>query len=151
MTEAAKRTDPDHVLRLVREYPHPPARVFAAWTDPAQLVQWWGPQGVTIPYCEMDVRPDGAWATTMRNPDGSEHHVDGRYLEIDAPHRLSFTWAWTFDGERGHETVVTVTFNATDSGTELVMVQEVFESEEMRDLHGQGWNSSFDCLASYLS
>ena len=48
--------------------------------------------------------PVGAWATTMLNPDGSEHHVDGKYLEIRDPHRLVFTWAWTFDGERGHET-----------------------------------------------
>ena len=50
MTEAAKQTNPDHVLRLERPLRSPPRRgVFAAWTDPAQLAKWWGPRGRDYP------------------------------------------------------------------------------------------------------
>jgi glutathione S-transferase len=150
MAEAASNTMPDRVLQLVRYFPHPRARVFAAWTQPEQLVKWWGPKGVHIPHWEMDVRVDGGWETTMRNQDGSEFFVSGKYLEITPPERLVFSWAWTRDGVRGHETTVTVEFNDLEHGTELILTQELFESNDTRDLHNEGWSSSLDCLAEHL-
>lgn len=150
MAEAATGGMPDRVLHLVRHYPHPRERVFAAWTEPAQLVQWWGPEGVHIAHCEMDVRVDGSWETTMRSEDGGEFLVSGRYVEITPPERLVITWAWTTDGERGHETTVTVEFNERPDGTGLVLTQTLFATNESRDLHNEGWSSSLDRLGEHL-
>jgi len=150
MTEAATNNTSECILRLVRHYPHPKERIFAAWTRPEQLVKWWGPKGVRIPHCQMDLHVDGGWETTMRNADGSEFFVSGKYLEITPSTRLVFTWAWRNDDIRGHETTVTVEFEEKDNGTKLTLTQELFESIEARRLHNEGWVSSLDCLSEHL-
>ena len=124
--------------------------MFRAWSDPAELAKWWGPEGVTTPVCEMDVRPGGAWRTCMRGSEG-EHVCSGVYREISAPERLQFTWAWETDGVRGHETIVTIEFHETDGGTEMHFHQALFETAEGRRMHNQGWTSSFDCLDRHLA
>jgi uncharacterized protein YndB with AHSA1/START domain len=142
----------DRVLRLERLIAAPPERVFELWTQPEQLVKWWGPDGWDIPAHTIDVRPGGHWRTTMRSPEGRRETVSGVYRMIDQPRRLVFTWAWDQDdGARGHETEVTVTFEAAPGGTRLTLVQQTFQSNEVRDKHGVGWSSSFDCLARVAS
>jgi len=140
----------DKVLRMERLIAAPPERVFDLWTEPELLTQWWGPDGFDVPASAMDVRPGGHWKTTMRSPDGTLHTVSGVYREIKAPRRLVFTWGWDDEqGVRGHETEVTVTFEATPGGTRLVLQQQAFQSAEQRDRHGYGWGSSFDCLERF--
>ena len=136
----------DRRLRIVRSFAAPREAVFRAWTDPKQLVKWWGPKGYTCPDCDMDVREGGRWRTTMRSPEGTNHVVGGVYRKIDAPHLLSFTWAWSTDGTPGHETLVTVELSERGRTTEMVFTQEAFESVTARDGHNQGWTSAFECL-----
>ena len=147
---ARKSAASDRELKLVRRFPAKPERVFRAFADPKRLVRWWGPKGITIPVCEMDVRPGGRWLTVMRAPDGSDMTVSGTYREIEAPSLLVFTWAWHEGAKRGHETIVTVALKPHGAGTELTLTQSRFESAIARDMHAQGWSSSFDCLAEYL-
>ena len=149
-TAVREGTEQDRTLVIERVFKAPPERVFKAWTDPAFLVKWWGPEGFTTPECRMDVRPGGAWRTRMVGPDG-DHTVAGVYREIAPPRRLVFTWGWEIDGGRGHETVVDLTFEATPEGTRMRLVQRVFQSVEQRDMHDMGWNSSFNDLNRVLA
>jgi uncharacterized protein YndB with AHSA1/START domain len=74
--------------------------------------------------------------------------MSGVYRIVEPPKRLTFTWAWEDEsGVRGHETEVTVSFEATPGGTRLVLVQQRFESQQARDNHTIGWLASFDRLA----
>ena len=69
MTGPAKRATPvGHVVTITRVIKARRERVFAAWTDPKQMAQWWGPDTFTNPVCELDVRPGGAYRTVMRSP-----------------------------------------------------------------------------------
>jgi len=137
----------DNVLRLERLIAAPPERVFELWTEPEDLVRWWGPDGYDVPVHALDVKPGGRWRTTMRSPDGQLLTVSGVFRTIEPPRRLVFTWGWDDEhGVRGPETEVTVTFDAAPGGTRLVLMQQVFESQESRDNHSKGWSSSFDCL-----
>ncbi len=137
----------DHVLRLERLIAAPPERVFALWTEPEDLVRWWGPDGYDVPVYTLDVTPGGRWRTTMRSPQGELLTVSGVFRAIEPPRRLVFTWAWDDEnGVRGPETEVTVTFDPAPGGTRLVLVQQTFESRESRDNHRKGWASSLDCL-----
>ena len=137
----------DTELRLERLIAAPPERVFAMWSEPMQLVKWWGPEGATVPAHAIDPRPGGAWRTTMRTADGKNRTVSGFYRAIEPPRRLVFTWAWDDEhGVRGHETEVTVTFAPAPGGTKLTLVQKEFATTESRDLHGRGWGSSLDRL-----
>ena len=147
----SKKTS-NHRLTINRVLNAPRALVFRAWTDPSHLVRWWGPEGFTIPECQMDVRVGGAWRTCMRSPDGNEYRVRGVYREIVKPERLVFTWAWEDEnGQPKHETIVTVTFAERAGKTAMRMVHGVFESKKARDSHGWGWNSTFVCLKDYLA
>jgi uncharacterized protein YndB with AHSA1/START domain len=151
MTMAEPNTNDARVLRLARSFAAPRERVFRAFTTPAQIAKWWGPKGWTVPACTLDARPGGAWRTVMRSPEGKDHIVSGVYREVLPPERLVYTWAWEEDGARGHETVVTIELSETPGGTRLELTQGPFESERARDLHGEGWSSSLDCLEEGLA
>ena len=137
----------DRVLEIERLIPAPPERVLEYWTEPELLARWFGPEGFDIPANTHDVRPGGKWRTTMRSPDGKLRTVSGIYNLIDRPRRLVFTWGWDDDeGLRGHETEVTVTLEPTPGGTRLKLVQQLFQTSEVRNLHNAGWASSFNKL-----
>jgi uncharacterized protein YndB with AHSA1/START domain len=78
----------NHTIRLVRDLDASPARVFAAWTDPAQVAQWWDATGEKLATCEIDLRPGGAFRFV------TSHHPDkpftGVYREIAPPALLVF-------------------------------------------------------------
>jgi uncharacterized protein YndB with AHSA1/START domain len=145
--EPAADSDGERTLVIERVFNATPDRVFRAWTDPAVLVKWWGPEGFTTPELSLDVRPGGTWRTVMRAPNGSTHPVSGVFREISPPSRLVLTWAWEEDGKRGHETEIELTFSAVESRTHMRLVQRVFQSREWRDRHRHGWAPSLDKLA----
>jgi uncharacterized protein YndB with AHSA1/START domain len=142
----------DMSLRLERLIAMEPDRLFALWTEPAQLATWWAPEGYEPAVHVLDSRPGGRWRITMRRPDGHEVATSGVYRIVEPPRRLSFTWAWeNANGTRGHETEVTVTFEATPGGTRLVLLQRRFEGAQARDNHSRGWSASFDRMAAIFA
>jgi len=64
--------------------------VFAAWTDPGQIVKWWGPDGFTNTIHEMDVRPGGHWRHVMHGPDGTDYQNHSIFVELVRPERIVF-------------------------------------------------------------
>ena len=138
----------DTTLRLERLIPIQPHRLFALWTQPAQLAKWWAPEGYKPDVHALNSRPGGHWRITMRHVDGHEIAHSGVFRIVDPPRRLSFTWAWEdASGVRGHETEVTVTFDATPGGTRLVLLQQRFEAAPAREKHFRGWSAAFDRIA----
>jgi uncharacterized protein YndB with AHSA1/START domain len=139
----------DMTLRLERLIPMQPDRLFALWTEPAQLAKWWAPEGYEPSVHVLDSRPGGRWRVAMRRADGNEVATSGVYRIVEPPRRLAFTWAWEdASGARGLETEVTVTFEATPGGTRLLLLQERFEGAQARDNHSRGWSASFGRLAA---
>jgi uncharacterized protein YndB with AHSA1/START domain len=144
--EAAVDGETERTLIIERVFRASPDRVFRAWTDPAVLVNWWGPEGYTTPEFTFDVRPGGAWRTVMRSPDGNPHRVSGIFREISPPNRLVLTWAWEEEGKRGHETEIELTFSAVAEGTRMLLIQRVFQSLQARDNHRWGWTEGLNKL-----
>lgn len=137
----------DTTVRLERLIPSPPEMLFALWTEPAQLVRWWAPEGYEATVHALEARPGGRWRTTLRRADGGVMAMSGVYRIVEPPRRLAFTWAWEdASGARGHETEVVVSFEAAPGGTRLVLLQQRFESKAARDRHTIGWSESFDRL-----
>ena len=144
------RAEPaDRVLVLTRLIDAPRELVFSAWTQPAHLVRWWGPNGFTLPHCDVEFHPGGAYKFCMRAPDGSDHWVWGTYEEIVPPSRLVFSWHRTETPARVDPwavTRVTVTFAEEAGKTRLALRQAVFPlAEECLD-HRGGWNECLDRL-----
>src|SRR4051794_20622986 len=95
----------DHVLRLTRFLPAPPAAVWQALTDPQALAAWFWPARHN-PSADTDPRVGGAFRLTA-----DAMAVTGTYVAVDPPHRLVFTWRWAGDDE---ETLVSIELSTDD-------------------------------------
>lgn len=142
----------DQELVLTRRFDAPRELVYAAFTDPAQLRRWWGPKDYPATHVEMDVHPGGRWRNCLTAAaDGRELWQHGTFREVEPPSRLVFTFVWEEEGERGLETLVTITLADEGGGTRLTLRQTPFHSIAERDGHGGGWSSSFDRLDEILA
>src|ERR1700758_5407923 len=83
--EGARREMNQRTVDITRVFDAPRERVFAAWTKAEHLARWFGPKGFTVPSCEADPRPGGAFCLVMRSPDGKDYRVRGNYREVVAP------------------------------------------------------------------
>lgn len=144
-------TDRELVVTRVFEAPRP--LVFKTWTSPADLPHWMlGPPGWTMPVCEIDFRPGGAWRIVWRQSDGTEMEMRGGYREIVAPERIVSTESWGGDWP---ETVNTVTFSEEKGKTTLTL-KILYPSKQARDKALQtgmkdGMAQSFNRLEKYLA
>ncbi|MFZ3358219.1 MAG: SRPBCC family protein [Xanthobacteraceae bacterium] len=82
-------SDPRSIIG-VREFDAPRDLVFAAFTDPRHLSQWWGPNGFTTSTLSFDMRPGGVWRFVMHGPDGRDYQNRVTYEEIVPPQRLVY-------------------------------------------------------------
>lgn len=84
--------DPELDLTISRLIRAPRADVWRAWTDPASLEQWWVPAPAKCRVAELDLRPGGAFVTTISENGGDfAPHVRGCFLAVDPRERLVFT------------------------------------------------------------
>jgi uncharacterized protein YndB with AHSA1/START domain len=145
----AAAATPRPSLILVRRLKASPAAVYAAWTDPALIARWWGPDAGPVLSAQADVRPGGRFSVVFRTLDGEEHNSLGVYWEVVEDERLVFTWRWVSTPER--ESLVTVLLRPVDGGTELTLIHERFFDEAARDRHREGWGGALDKLQALLS
>ena len=137
----------EKTLVIDRVFNASPERVFAAWTETAQLAQWYGPEGMTAEIFSNDLRAGGQYALVMRSDEG-EHHLNGTYEEIDPPRKLVMTWKW----KTGEETTrVTIELRPEGDGTHLRLTHTGFAEAEQANSHNQGWSSSLNDLERYLA
>jgi uncharacterized protein YndB with AHSA1/START domain len=85
------RIDPALDLVLERDIDVPVELVWKAWTTPSSLKEWFVPKPWSITSVEIDLRPGGIFATTMRSPEGQEFPNVGSYIEVVPNERLVFT------------------------------------------------------------
>jgi uncharacterized protein YndB with AHSA1/START domain len=136
-------------LTLVRRLKAPPAAVYAAWTDPALIARWWGPDAGPVLSAEADVRPGGRLSVVFRTLDGGEHNSLGVYREVVENEKLVLSWRWASAPEE--ESLLTVLLRPVEGGTELTLIHERFVDEAARDGHREGWGGALDKLVALLS
>mgnify|MGYP001395022648 CR=1 FL=1 len=141
-TQAATKPSTKPSLTLKRRLKAPPAKVFAAWTDPEKVKHWMGPGEIKVLHVETDPRTGGRFRWVMQAPNGENHDVSGVYREIVVNEKLVFTWAWKSTPER--ESLVTVLIKPDGDGSLLTLTHEQFFDEDARDRHQGGWTSALD-------
>ncbi len=127
ITQVERKSDREVVV--TRSFDAPARLVFEAWSRPELFQRWWVPKsmGMTLSSCEMDVRTGGSYRLGF----GNGMDFFGRYLEVTPPSRI--VWTNEEGGENGSVTTVTLTEN---DGRTLLVVSELFPSEEA--LHADG-------------
>jgi uncharacterized protein YndB with AHSA1/START domain len=115
----------------VRIYDASRALVFACFTDPKHLAQWWGPNGFTTTTHSFDFRVGGVWRFVMHGPDGRDYQNRIAFEEIVPNERI----IWQHGGGEDTEPVEfkqTLTFEDVDGKTKLTWRSE-FPSAQERD------------------
>lgn len=140
----------DAAVVVRRVFPTSRERLFRAWTDPRELIEWFSPEGYRNPSADAEVRPGGAFRIAMQKlPDGEPFYVTGKYQVVEPPARLAFTWTWEDPTENVRDTVVTVDFVDRGESTEVVLTHELLPIER-RESHTQGWHALLAKLATRL-
>jgi uncharacterized protein YndB with AHSA1/START domain len=122
----------DREIVLTRVIAAPRERVFAAWTDPAQITQWFGPDGFVVETLECDLRVGGRWRFVYTGPDGTRWDNRVVFLRLDAPHLIEMEHGSDKDEDPGRFHV-TVTFDAQSDGKTVLTMRQLHPTKEQRD------------------
>ena len=155
--ETAPAAEP--IVRIVRMFDAPVDVVYRAWTDPAQMAQWWGPHGFDNPTCELDPRPGGRFYIVMRGPDGSLYPCVSTFRDVVPNVRLIYQMRVDPNHDRkGNmppECVHEITFEAVGARTKLTVIArlQTFEGrDKLMDMgFTGGMGQSLEKLAAIVS
>lgn len=121
----------DREVRTTRIIAAPCERVFAAWTDPAQLASWWGPQGFTNTFHRFELKPEGMWEFTMHGPNGMDFNNTCVFKRIEPPGYLEFDHL-----KEMHFYKAMVNFTEVEGGTRIDWTMRFNTAEELAPIRG---------------
>ncbi len=123
-------TPTDREVLIRRVFDAPSRLVFDAWTNPEHVPRWMlGPEGWTMPVCEIDLRPGGSWHFVWRHANGQNMEMRGTYREVAPPTRLVSTESWGGDWPETINTLVLTEENGKTTATLTIL----YPSLEARD------------------
>jgi uncharacterized protein YndB with AHSA1/START domain len=150
-------------LVIERIFHTPRGLVWRAWTDPEQVMRWWGPKGYTAPVCKIDLRVGGTFLYCMRSPEGIEYWNTGVFQEIVPLEKIVCTDSFAdqtgkvvpatyygFSPDFPLELLMTVTFEDLAGKTRLTLRHTGLPAGEIQESARAGWNESLDKFARAL-
>ena len=147
--DTATATKPS--LTIKKRFNQPPARVYAAWTEPTHLMRWFGSDGGPTLLAETDLRVGGRFHLRFRKlGEGIERDVSGVYRTLEPPRRLSFSWIWS--GQPAHESLVTIELRPEGKATHLTLIHaRLPDDAATRASHHDGWTGALDKLCALFA
>jgi len=115
-----------------------PDVVFDEWVDADALAEWMCPRPARTTAITLDARIGGAFRFDVTD-DGTELVITGRYLELERPRRLQFSWSCTAWSDPRIESVVTVTLDGYGNGQTLMTITHVLLPPDQAAGHEGGW------------
>jgi uncharacterized protein YndB with AHSA1/START domain len=154
-------TPSDREIVITRVFEAPRELVFDAWTNPKHVPHWLlGPEGWTMPVCEIDLWVGGTWHFVWRRAESAaepgcdgttEFGMSGVYKEVVPPERVVHTEVW---GPEWPETLNTLVL--TEQGGKTISTLTIlYATKEARDAALKtgmmdGVNVSYERLDGYL-
>ena len=148
---------------LARVFTAPRALVWKAWTEAAQIQQWWGPEHFSCPGAKIDLRVGGRYLLGMQGPDGQQFWNSGEYREIVPERKLVYSdhfsdpqgsvipaAALGLPGEWPAQRLVTITFDELGKDKTLVTIHDAALPDAWSEMTVAGWTTSLDKLAAVL-
>lgn len=146
-------TQSDRHVAIVHTFAAPPERVWAAWADPVQVAQWWGPDGFETPLDSVvvELRPGGRFELLMRETrTGDEFPVRQEILEVSEPNLLVMRHEAVPEHGLLEPIVTRLELHAHEGGTRLEVTGGPYPAE-MGPNAEQGWVEQLEKLARVLS
>ncbi|MBV9286383.1 MAG: SRPBCC domain-containing protein [Hyphomicrobiales bacterium] len=155
-TTAKKRAHELPPVKVSRTLHAPREIVFAAWSSADHVKRWFAPTGYTAPQAKVEMRVGGPFEVLMRSPDGVEHRVRGKFVEVAKHDRLALDL--TVEDAHGRALFRAYTeanFSDALGGTRLDVAQtyEVIDPDAAWMAEGapQGWAQTLDKLSAQVS
>ena len=140
--KATITTPTEREIRIERIFEAPRDRVFAVYTDPQLIPEWWGLRDSTTIVDKMDVRTGGDWRFVSRDCDGNETAFRGSYREVSSPERIVQTFEW--EGMPGYVCLETATFEDLGDRTKVVTTSLFYTAEERDGMLGSGMETGMN-------
>lgn len=111
-----------HDFTIARTYPHPPERVFKAWSDRAIKALWFGnAENITTTNEEFDFRVGGRERAHTKRTEGFTTSFDAVYADIVPGERIVYIYNMTLDDAPLSASAACVTFEMVEGGTLLTI------------------------------
>jgi len=148
-------------VRLQHTYNASPEQVFAAWSKPNALGQWFGPQSHKCKVEKFDFTMGGQYRIRMI-PTGEEDAdcagdtrqdsvCAGLFVEIIENQRIAMSFDWIENGAPLGDSLLTIELKAIGDKTELNLTHERLPDAQLHKAHASGWLGSLHCLEEYLA
>jgi uncharacterized protein YndB with AHSA1/START domain len=127
-------------ITVSRTIAAPPEKVFDVWIDPKSPGgPWFGADRVIV-----NVSVDGLFYLAVKHEGRTWPHF-GRFLQIERPQRVEYTWM--SEATKGAESIVLVTFEPRGDQTEVTLRHTGVPDDEMGRQHKDGWTWVLSMLA----
>ena len=137
------------VARVRHIMPAPPDVVFDQWLDPESLTEWMVPPPFGFVAITVDARVGGELHLDMDDA-GNTVKMTGRFLDIDRPRRLRFTWSLSNWSDPTVASIVTVDFEPVGDDQTLMLIEHSLLPPDVVDQHQAGWAQTLNQLAAVL-
>lgn len=132
-TESAWASWPiDRETVIARVINAPRDLVFRAWTDPAHIMQWFGPEGMAIETHEIDIVVGGTWRFDMVTADGTRYGNRMKFLRIESPSCMEVDHGDDVDDDPGKFRML-ITFDEQSDGKTVITLHQMHPSKAQRD------------------
>jgi uncharacterized protein YndB with AHSA1/START domain len=148
----AERSVTHATFVIERTYDASPARVFAAWAEPAAKARWFGiPDDDSGDY-ELDFKVGGRELNRGSASDGDVYTYDARYQDIVPDERIVYSYDMLRGDTRISVSLATVELKPEGSGTKLVFTEQgaFLDGHDTPDLREHGTGSLLDALGAEL-
>jgi uncharacterized protein YndB with AHSA1/START domain len=156
----------DVVVR--RTFPVPPEQAWRAWSEADLVKQWWGPDGFSCPFAEVDLRVGGRTLVAMRAPAEfgvGDMYSKWTYTEVVPHSRIAYVF--NFADPQGNRLVPAdlgmgpgvpddgehvVNFDDLGDGrTQMTMVEYGYTTEDARNQSQAGLEQCVDKMAAIFA
>lgn len=162
--QTEENTDTQPLLVIERQFDVPVAKLFAAFTSAEDLKIWWWPKGLYADHVDLDFRVGGKYFINMKGFDQSGGGMTGQFEVIVKNERLIMTDSFAdkegnpisaseagMEGDWPSEILITFDFYSVDENRSGFRLEQNGIPTPMQKDCIQGWNESFDKLASHLN
>jgi uncharacterized protein YndB with AHSA1/START domain len=156
--------EPIKEVKLERVYDAPIEKVWQAWTQAEELKKWWGPDNVSIPECEVDLKVGGKFYIVMEAGEamgpikGMLWPMDAEFTTVEPQSRLTYkAQAWT-EGQKEETLIDQVTdikMSEEDGKTKVMVTAAIYKTGPNAKMAVEGmqygFNQQLDKLEKFLA
>ncbi|MEX1212647.1 MAG: SRPBCC domain-containing protein [Balneolaceae bacterium] len=137
----------NNTIQVKRMFQAPAKHVWAAWTNPELLDQWWAPKPYRTETKSMEFRKGGTWLYAMVGPNDETHWCKATYTAIDPETRFSHSDAFCDEfGKANNEKPIshwTTRFSERDGVTTVEVTLKHDRLEDLETLIEMGFREGF--------